>query len=536
MEPKNGYFQLHLQEGKGTCLRVYPPKNGGEQVKVAEIVNYLHRRHYNNVDQVKISKALKHMPDGAFQLKLSDEIKYHEDETLVLNMSPDKMKVYGRFYPPSNEGKNLDASGIIEELASNKVKVGINQEEIERFLKERQYCKDYLLAQGQEVIQGSDAKIEYFFETNTNARPKQHEDGSVDYHSLDMINHVKQGDELARLTKEIQGTSGYDVLGNEVKPKDVKKLQFSYGNNISLSEDETELIAEVTGHVSLIGGKVFVSNIYEVPADVDASTGDIRYNGNVLIKGNVISGYKVESDGDIIVNGIVEGAVLIAGGQIVLKRGMNGMGRGVLHSGSNIISKFLENCTVHAGGYVETECILHSHVTAGSDINVNGKKGFVTGGGVKAGHLISAKIIGSDMGAETVVEVGIDPEKREQYNGLRENIKQILKEVEKIKPSILDFGKRLRAGEKLPANKMNTMKLLSHKYKELNEKLELEKEQQALLEKELEEKENAAIKVGQAVYPGVKIVIGEEALYVKETMKTCQFVREEGEVKSKPYS
>ena len=64
-------------------------------------------------------------------------------------------------------------------------------------------------------------------------------------------------------------------------------------------------------------------------------------------------------------DGIVEGAELVAGGQIILKRGIQGTGRGKMKAGTNIVSKFIESATAEAGGFIQTESIMHSNVTAG---------------------------------------------------------------------------------------------------------------------------------------------------------------------------
>lgn len=143
------------------------------------------------------------------------------------------------------------------------------------------------------------------------------------------------------------------------------------------------LIAQVNGHVELVEGTVFVSDELAVE-NVDNATGNIDYEGNVQINGNVTTNFRVKAKGDIVVKGVVEGAVLEAGGNIVIARGMNGMGRGVLKAGGNIISKFLENATAEAEGYVASESILHSKVTAGGEVNVDGRRGFITGGKVCA--------------------------------------------------------------------------------------------------------------------------------------------------------
>ena len=139
-----------------------------------------------------------------------------------------------------------------------------------------------------------------------------------------------------------------------------------------MSEDGLRLYSEVSGHVSLTDGRVFVSDTYEVAADVDSSTGDIDYEGNVVVRGNVITGFTVKAKGDIEVYGVVEGAYIEAEGQIILRRGMQGMNKGILKANGNIITKFIENAEVIAGGYINTDSIMHSKVSAKGDIVVGG--------------------------------------------------------------------------------------------------------------------------------------------------------------------
>ncbi|MBQ8038297.1 MAG: DUF342 domain-containing protein, partial [Lachnospiraceae bacterium] len=51
-------------------------------------------------------------------------------------------------------------------------------------------------------------------------------------------------------------------------------------------------------------------------------------------------------------------------GHIILKRGIQGMDRGVLKANGNVISRFIESATVEAGGYVSADAIMHSNVSA----------------------------------------------------------------------------------------------------------------------------------------------------------------------------
>jgi len=68
---------------------------------------------------------------------------------------------------------------------------------------------------------------------------------------------------------------------------------------------------------------------------------------------------------DIEVRGIVEGAVVEAGGNLTLVRGVQGMSKAVLKCNCNMVARFLESVeNVSVGGNLETDTILHSKVEA----------------------------------------------------------------------------------------------------------------------------------------------------------------------------
>ena len=60
-------------------------------------------------------------------------------------------------------------------------------------------------------------------------------------------------------------------------------------------------MSQVSGHVILENDKIFVSNVLEL-VNVDNSTGDIDYEGDVVVKGNVLAGFTVKATGDITSN------------------------------------------------------------------------------------------------------------------------------------------------------------------------------------------------------------------------------------------
>ncbi len=54
-----------------------------------------------------------------------------------------------------------------------------------------------------------------------------------------------------------------------------------------------------SGLVKVIDEKIVVNNIYDIPGNVGSSTGDITFDGSVVVHGNVITGFRVEAKEDI---------------------------------------------------------------------------------------------------------------------------------------------------------------------------------------------------------------------------------------------
>lgn len=530
MNYKNGFFQLLIKED-GTYVKVYPKLNDGNQLNIEEIMQYLTKKNKSNYDLQSLNKTLM-SAQVPTEVKIMSEKIAPEDESVFLSVSNDRMSVMGRFYPPSSNGKLLGIREIESELSKLGVKYGILHDSIEVFLKHRQFCTDVLLAKGKPPIQGKSAEITYHFNTDINNKPKINEDGSVDFHHLEAISGVSKGDVLATLEPASDGEIGVDIFGTEIKPLKVQKRVLKHGRNAHLSDDGTIMYSDVSGHVSLTDDKVFVSDTYEVLADVDSSTGDIDYDGNVTVKGNVITGFSVRAKGDIVINGVVEGAYLEAEGQIILNRGMQGMNRGVLKANGNIVSKFFENATVIAGGNVEADAIMHSKVSAGGDVVVNGKRGLITGGEVKSATMISAKTIGSAMGTTTVIEVGINPAILEEYRELEKEIPKWENEKERFAQAINMYRIKLSRGEKIPSDKIAHIKAINDSYSILSKKID----ESALRCEELQCKMNnlngGCVKVSNMAFSGVKIVISNVVYFVRGDVHHSKFVRDGADIRT----
>ena len=535
MAVRNAYFQLYIKEGAGIALIIYPPENGGSMLEFREVDDYLKSK---KIDYPKntVAEALKDI-SKRHEIIISREKHFAENASAKITVNSEGTEAKARFYPPSLglAGQKLNKADIISDLQIYGVKYGICEDIIEAIVERPVYCTDFVIAKALLPVEGRDASIEYFFNTDLSRRPKLNEDGSVDFHNLDNISPVGKDSLLARLTPEIKGIPGIDIYGKEITPRSVSTKVLNHGKNIRLSENKLEMYSEVSGHASLIEGNVFVTDNYEVPEDVDASTGDITYSGNVFIKGNVRTGYRVVSDGDIIVEGVVEGAYLEAGGQIILKRGIQGMGKGILKSGSNIVSKFIERAEVYAEGYIQSEAILHSKVVSKNDIVVGGKKGFISGGEIMSATMIDVKIAGSEMGTATVLEVGIDPAISEEVKNIEKQLPQLKQETEKLEQLLMAFTKKLKSGESFSQDKLLQMKTALARKEEIAVQIEQYTKRYAVLTEEIERSSGGHIKVKNIMYPGCKVVISGCTYFVRKNIQYARLVKEGEDVSVQAY-
>ncbi len=528
---RNGYFQLFNLED-GTYIKIFHQTGKGLPVVFDEIIRYLSQLGKFEFDMIELRQKINNSEED-FLYKIDDEKKPPVDESFSVSLSIDGMQGLCKFYPPSNDGKLMDADAIKADLDKHGIKFGIDMNAIKQFTEERIYLKEYVVAVGKLAVQGKDGKVEYNFNREQKIKPKLLEDGTVDFRDLDIINRVKAGDVLARIENEVMGECGYTVLGKEIQPRPVTKVKVSYGKNIKMSDDGTQLLSEINGHVVLIENKLFVSNVMEFK-NIDMSTGNINYDGNVIVKGDIRGGFTVTSSGNIDVYGIVEGAALKAEGNIVLRCGIQGGGKGKLEAKGNIVAKFLENSTVIAGGDIQSEALIHCNVSVRGEINLIGKKGLIVGGIVRAAKKITAKTVGTPMGVDTIIEVGTDPETIDRFHELSKEIAKVKKEIMQIVPAISTFQAKRAEGERIKPEVIYKLQELTKVYrgkKEIYDTLQLE---YAAIEGSLNNCDNGTVIVNEIVYPGVKIMISDAGLNIRDERKYCKFCKCDAEVKMFP--
>lgn len=525
----NGYFQIQTDE-KGVSLLLSPPIGEGERIRVAELKEYLNRIGVP-YDVKAINSALSSMGEEEVVLFLAPMKIAPVDEKCDIQVMFDKMTVIMRLYPPSTGGLLTSKAHIMDLLEQSRVKAGIDEDAIMIALEERPYCTDIVIARGKLPTPGRDASLIYHFDTSNVARPELKEDGTVDFFKLNKLHQCTKGQVLAEIIPEEKGEDGFDVYGAVTPAREVKRAVFSHGRNIEVSEDGLKLISKVDGHASLVDGTVFVASVYSVE-NVGTSTGNIEYHGNVEVKGNVCENFSVKTDGNVFVTGVVEGAVIEAGGNIIIARGMHGQNKGRLKAGGNIIAKFISAAEVEADGFVEAEQIINAKVSAGTSVNADAGKGLITGGRIIAKHTVNAKNVGSAMGAATIIEVGTDQTSKRRLAELQKSVGEKSKTIPQMRKVLEDTTRKLKMGVKLTPDQIKNARMLQVTLTEAQEKIQEELKEIEKLDKVLKNEGPSYINVRGTMYQGVAVSISGATMTVKSEYTYCRLIKKDADIAS----
>ncbi len=295
-------------------------------------------------------------------------------------------------------------------------------------------------------------------------------------------------------------------------------------------------MADIDGCPAVVKEKVVVDPVYTVPGNVDFKTGNIEFIGAVMIKGNVTSGFTVKAGGDVNILGNVEEAIIEASGKINIIGGAYGRGKTFISAVQDVTVKFVENVTIKSKTNVKIgEAAMHSNITAGKKIIVSGKKGLIVGGKATAVEEVKAKNIGNHIATPTEIEVGVNPELREELKNLekkteidQDNLNKAQNAIEALK------NLQKQQGDLPPAKKELLLKLTRTQF-QLMAQIKAAVEKKAQLEEAA--KENIAAKVSAAdkMYPGVKITIKQATLLISDEIKFVTLFEKNGEVKVGTY-
>jgi uncharacterized protein (DUF342 family) len=402
------------------------------------------------------------------------------------------------------------------------------------------------IAFGTPVSNGQDARVEYLFKKAEEEQPTpvaEDDEGRVDYRAAHKIDNISKGTLLARKIQPTKGMAGMTVTGKALEAVDGKDVEVVAGKGVVVSpSNPDEFLADSDGQVIVKENKISVLALFEVPGDVNLSTGNIDFIGTVIVRGDVKDGFKINAGEDIVVNGVVEGAELKCNGKITVAGGVSGNDKAKINCPGDANIKYIRNSVVEVGGSLTcSQAIMHSKVIVGGKITVAGKKAVIVGGQAISGVEVLAASIGSNFATPTEIIVGESAGMREELQKLDAELKVALENLDKTKKGV-QFLKDLaiKMGNTLPPEKKELFtkltraqfKLMADSKSLAEKKQDLEKKDQEAAE---ERRRHAKVSCTGIIHTGVKVTINKASRQISEELKYCTLTESDGEIKVGPF-
>lgn len=281
---------------------------------------------------------------------------------------------------------------------------------------------------------GIDAYIEWIGkdaqDKDEETREELKEDESVCFYARSNFSVVKSGDILGKTYLEVPGIEGKDVRGKAIAARTAKPLDFKFDDSIGIDETN-QLVAQIDGVVFRDRKTARVSDTLEIDDNVDFSTGNIDFPGNVLVRQGVKDCFTVQARDDIEVRGLIEAATIIAGKDLYLKGGFAGREQGVAKIECNLHGKYLDGviATIGEDLRIEREIINCTCTVLGNIISPSGS---LIGGKTYAAGRVELMDLGASAQPITELHIGSLPHLDPLIDELTHLIDQMVEDREAL--------------------------------------------------------------------------------------------------------
>lgn len=256
-------------------------------------------------------------PEKDYSLKISDNgLKAWLELTLVPEMIlaiPDQ--------GPANYLK-------VEARVKEKKVPEITTQDIKMYLQEQGLCygikesalndlagakesKRVLIAEGKAPVKGRDGRIE----ATENYRKYARE-------NYLNIASFSAGDVVAEKVPARAGKDGIDIFGKKLPASPVIDIELAAGEGVELKEQGRKAVAVKNGRPEFKKSRdrvvVSVVEKYVVNGNIDKTTGNINYRGDLVVTGNISDYFDASVGNDISVQGNVANASINSGGNLLV--------------------------------------------------------------------------------------------------------------------------------------------------------------------------------------------------------------------------
>lgn len=295
--------------------------------------------------------------------------------------------------------------------------------------------KDIIKSTATLPVDPVNARIRYFFKTNSHNKGQVRPDEAIDFNSAGDKIFVSKDMLLAEKIPFKKGVSGKDSYGRLIPVAEPDDLLFNTGINTRFSEDRLRIFATSDGQPHLdIMGAVSVLPEMQIQGDADSDTGDLNFNGNIVVKGIIRAGFKVKCAN--LTAQAVEGAQIHLTGSLSVFYGI--INSDTITVQGDVQARYIKNSKIKAlGDIVVQEEITGSELFAGGQcINADG---LIVSSFVNARQGMIAGRVGTEKSVPSKLEIGTDGIVEMMIADLDERIEKKSNELKELQDALSVF-------------------------------------------------------------------------------------------------
>lgn len=372
----------------------------------------------------------------------------YRKKEFIISIEENGNKAYA--YIPWVPGNMVTKEDIYQDLERREIVYGIKHDTITDLIDRKRLNERVLIAEGIPAKKGEDGWFEWFVRLDLPRIPAPLPDGGVDYVNIEAFEMVDEGEKIAFYHRAQEGTSGKNIYGETIHAENGVEKKPLRGIGFTIDPDGITYRSKMNGKFEFTGGRIIISNMLVIREDVTSVTGRLEVDGSVYVIGSIFSGGCIKATGDIIIEHNVETGKLIAGGNVMIKKGSCSKNDCFIEAGGEVSGSFFEAANINAGGNVKANYIMNSNINTMGRVIVSGSKGVLLGGTISAVKGVDTFNLGNRGHLKTVLDIGRNELYEKAQKEYVERREQLLSDLEALEKEWNKITLMYSAGKEVP--------------------------------------------------------------------------------------
>ncbi|MBU1432369.1 FapA family protein, partial [Myxococcota bacterium] len=302
------------------------------------------------------------------------------------------------------EGQIRTAADLSAWLKQLKIVAGLNREAIRAaFTTSPEVGEVFIIASGQRPSNGQAGRLDFKVAVGHKAVYEQSEEiDQIDFKSSTSFTMVSQGDLIAEVVPPKPGVDGINIKGHKIAALVGKPVEFQLGDGVTVDQTGQKIISTQFGVINFKRNILKVESVLKIDGNVDLHSGNIKFDGNVYVNGDILDGFSVEAK-SLTVNGSVGASFLNISENLKIGLGINGKNKAIINVNGEIETQYINETLVQCNQSIKVKKqILNSKILCHHQVVC----AQIVGGECFAFLGIISNEIGSDLGIQTQIYPG----------------------------------------------------------------------------------------------------------------------------------